>query len=454
MVNPNKPSKPSALTHQRLLVGILADEIFAAGLFFSNSTSVFYSYQADKGYFKLLELFEVERLFLEILLYKFPKENITDGKVVSLVKLAQKYCRDFKPESERYIAFKDTLLSLDDFTTTVEPSIDRVAVLYFDYNLEDVLNAHAPRWMQFLEEVFVSTDEDGVVFTPDQSLILLFQSVCGFFLSQPTKSRPYATFLVGGGANGKSKICNIIDAIFTDQYVSSSKLQSLTTDKFAPAQLIGKRVNICSEEEEKFLSSGAFKAITGGDKIEGQHKFGRTFSFRCNTRLLITSNDMPTFTGLNDGLKRRMVIIPMLRQFRGSNDDTNLEEKLKAELPGILNWMLQGAQFFISENYKLPVEKTPAAMQALNEFEMEVSSAMRFVKEKYTPCAEDDPDSEWENIQEVYNIYKIWCDDVGKRPMNKIQFGRDVAPYLGKSKVKRIENKLIRVYYFKTNKIV
>lgn len=444
-------SKP--LNHQQFLAGILAHDLFRSGLFFSSTTNVFYCYQPDKGYYKVLQIHEMKRCFLNILLSVFPDQNITDGLVNALLNLAQSYCEDFDPDSESFIAFKDVSLSMEDFKSTVPHSLDSVAILYFDYNLKEVLEAPATRWKQFVEEIFVTAtkNDDGTVsYHTDQPLVLLFQAVCGFFLCDPKIDRAYAAFLVGTGHNGKKKITDVLKAIFTKQYITAMTLEQLTTKQFAPANLIGKRLNLCTEEESKYLRGDKFKAMTSGDPIMGEHKHGRSFMFEPRTRFLFSSNEMPTFSGINDGLRRRMVLFPMIRQFKGKNDDPMLSKKLMAELPGIINWMIDGAQFFISENYKLPVESTPSAMAALSEFEQEASSAIRFViEEGIVAGKKDDPQSKRVPFQLIYNDYVTWCENSGKKPMHKNNFGRDAASYLGEEETPKIDGKTTRVRYIK-----
>jgi len=204
------------------------------------------------------------------------------------------------------------------FTTTCLP---------FSFNER----AKCPRWMQFLDEV-----------APDPEIQRMLQQMMGLFLVQD-RGFQHFWILVGPGANGKSKVCEVMSALLGEENVSNVSLEQMS-EKHTPIAMLGKLANIASEIETDEVRAGEaiIKAITGGDPITLNEKFKTPFQAVLDARLLFACNELPIFMDRSQAIKRRLVIIPMTQEIPLEKRDPRLFEKLSKELPGILNWSLAG----------------------------------------------------------------------------------------------------------------
>jgi P4 family phage/plasmid primase-like protien len=204
------------------------------------------------------------------------------------------------------------------FTTTCLP---------FSFNER----ANCSRWMQFLDEV-----------APDPEIQRMLQQMMGLFLVPDTDFHSF-WILVGPGANGKSKVCEVLSALLGEENVSNVSLDQMS-EKHTPIAMLGKLANIASEIETDEIRTGEriIKAITGGDPITLNEKFKTPFQAKLSARLLFACNELPIFKDRSQAIKRRLVIIPMTQEIPLEKRDPRLFEKLQKELPGILNWALIG----------------------------------------------------------------------------------------------------------------
>ena len=271
-----------------------------------------------------------------------------------------------------------------------------------------------PKFLEFLDTTLIK--DSG---RTDPELIKVVQEMFGFYLLNNLKAQT-VFFLVGKGANGKSVMVRIIEKMIGTEFVSAMSIQNLTMNQFATSGLIGKKVNICNEEESKFLRSDKFKALISGDLIQAERKHERQFAFRPVTKYLFASNRLPSFEGVNFGIRRRMKIIPFKKVFEVEEQNKNLAEELLEELPGIIKWAIEGAKRLVEYNYQFA--DSAAVKKTLRDFENVTSSALMFFRRNYKP----DPDGFMGNM-ELYREYDTWCLENGKRPMSSISFHRDLS---------------------------
>jgi len=360
--------------------------------------------------------------------------NITTNLLQDIVEQIALNC-PFKMDTveTEFVALNDCLLSTKDFKYYPFDS-KRVALYRIPVN-SNAIGSSCERWEQFLKEVLVTPKG---IHTPD--LAILVQDMFGFYLLP--ELYPHATFfLVGNGANGKSVLLSVLSALIGNRYISSMSTQTLTTDKFSTAHLIGKKINICNEEESKYIRSDKFKALISGDLVMAERKYGDHFSFRPQTKYIFATNEMPSFEGLNYGLRRRMNIIPFYKQFKGKERDWDLTEKLMHELPGILGWALIGAQRLQANKYEFSSAKL--ADRANEEFVRNMSSAIAFVKEHFVV----DQFGAYQKNQ-LYADYVFWCKEVGKKPLSRHNFSKDINSTLPDIREiqKKIDGVNIRCY--------
>lgn len=172
----------------------------------------------------------------------------------------------------------------------------------------------------------------------------VIQEIFGWFLIfkyEPQK----AIQLVGGGANGKTTLARLMETFMGRENVVAVALQDFGNDRFATSELYNKLACIKPDLESTALQkTGEFKAITGGDLLQGQKKFKDPFTFVNFAKLFYCCNEIPLTNDSSDAFYRRWIILMFTKVFKGENRIENYIEKLvtEKELTGLFNWALEG----------------------------------------------------------------------------------------------------------------
>lgn len=344
---------------------------------------------------------------------------ITDGIISDVYKQMIYACeRTMSSLPCELISFKDVVLNTKDFTTQPH-SLENVSTFFLPIEYETVLNApEAPIFQQFLRAVLVTKDDPTVT---DETLVTVMQEIMGYMLL-PQLHAASAFFFVGDGANGKSKLADVITAMIGSDFVSAMSIETLTTRPFFTAALVGKRLNICNEEESKYVKSDKFKALISGDVISAERKYGNPFEFRPTAKYIFCSNRLPTFDGINYGLRRRIKIIPFNRRFEPKDRDLHIAEKMCKEMPGIIHWALAGAKRLIANNFEFSDGESAAMIETMQEFENEISSAILFYRTNYQHS-----DMHTESNADMYANYRNWSQANGRKALNRQNFFNDIG---------------------------
>lgn len=145
-----------------------------------------------------------------------------------------------------------------------------------------------------------------------------------------------AVLLLGGGRNGKGTLLRLIEAILGKANITSVSLHDLVNTRFRTAQLFGRLANIAGDIDATYIKNTAvFKAITGGDLVQGEHKNKDPFDFTPWAVPVFSANAVPPSADTSVGYFSRWLVIPFPVSFAGREDRT-IEPRLHAELPGIL----------------------------------------------------------------------------------------------------------------------
>ncbi|GIW05164.1 MAG: hypothetical protein KatS3mg059_1784 [Thermomicrobiales bacterium] len=262
-------------------------------------------------------------------------------------------------------------------------------------------NATCPRFRQALDEIF-----DG-----DAALIAYWQRWMGYVLTGHVREQQ-ALLLYGDGANGKSTLLEVI-ALLLGDYAASAPFSLFDasrhdqTAQYEFARLQGKRfIAIIETPEDSFLHEARLKAATGGDAIPARHPYGRPFDFWPSWKIAFALNHLPAVRGADRGIWRRLRPIPFRRSFERSGDP-HLLARLRAELPGILNWALAGARQW----YEHGLGEVPAAVaQCLAEYQERSNAVLLW----FSDCCVADASAETASA-EVYTSYREWCEANGER---------------------------------------
>ncbi len=194
-----------------------------------------------------------------------------------------------------------------------------------------------PLWRDFLQTVMAN----------DQDTIDFLQRVAGYCLTGSTKEHALF-FAYGTGANGKSVFINTISKILGD-YATSTPMETLTasySDRHPTeiADLRGARLVTAIETEDgRRWAESRIKAMTGGDPLKARLMRQDFFEFTPQFKLVIAGNHKPGLRGVDEAIRRRFHLIPFAITIPTEARDLDLTEKLKAEWPAILRWMIDGA---------------------------------------------------------------------------------------------------------------
>lgn len=269
--------------------------------------------------------------------------------------------------------------------------------------------ADCPRWQQFLMEVFAG----------DAELIAYVQRAVGYSLTGETSEQKM--FICHGlGANGKSTFLEIIGALAGDNYMATSfatfDADNNDSKRDDLAVLRGKRLVVAIEsDEDRRLAEARVKALTGQDTISCRFLYGRYFTYKPTFKIWLAVNHKPVVRGTDHGIWRRLALIPFNQTFSGDRLDAKLPAKLRAELPGILNWAIEGARLW----YAHGLGKCAAVDGATATYRTESDVIGLWLDEC---CILGDNLST--PAKELYSNYRLWAEVNGMRPMTSTAWGR------------------------------
>ena len=249
-------------------------------------------------------------------------------------------------------------------------------------------------------------------FCGDQALINYVQQVVGM----AAVGKVYQEHLIiayGGGANGKSTFWNAVYRVLGN-YAGKISAEALTMGckrnvKPEMAELKGRRLIIASEMEEGMrLNTAVVKQLCSTDEIQAEKKYKDPFQFIPSHTLVLYTNHLPKVGANDDGIWRRLVVIPFNAHIVGDTDIKNYADYLFENAgPAILAWIIEGAQKAIAQNFKTdPPQCVKDAVQAYRE---DNDWLGRYIDE----CCEVDP-SYQEKSGEFYQQYRAYCIQNGE----------------------------------------
>lgn len=269
--------------------------------------------------------------------------------------------------------------------------------------------AECPLWLQTLDQVFLG----------DQSTINAFQILIGLTLTGEA-GEELIVFAYGFGANGKSVISNVVSTIMGEYAKTAppSLLASRRSDDHAPrsdvAMLNGARlVSINELPGGMFLDEQVVKQLAGREPISARFLHKEFFSFLPRFTPWVRTNHKPIIKGDDDGIWRRIVMLPFNRRFETHEQDPNLEAKLLAERDGILGWMIEGAKRYYQSGLKL----SPTMRREQAQYRAESDMLGEFLEE----CTIADPASKVLDAH-LFSRWKTWCEANGVQHGSKKSF--------------------------------
>ena len=252
-------------------------------------------------------------------------------------------------------------------------------------------------WLDFVDRVCESNQEKIEYLHRGSGLCLIgevFQE--GIFIS------------FGVGRNGKSTWWNSVGGAM-GSYAGVISADVLTAEcrrnvKPELAELKGKRFLLASElEEGRRMSTSLVKQLSSTDEIEGEKKYKDPFKFKPSHTLVLCTNHLPKVGAMDDGIWRRLIVIPFTAKFEGNGEIKNYSKYLLDNAgPYIMKWLIEGAEKVIKDKFIL----TPPACvrEAIAKYKAENDWMTHFLDN----CCDIGKELE-EKSGELYTEYRAYC---------------------------------------------
>lgn len=270
-----------------------------------------------------------------------------------------------------------------------------------------------PLWEQFLDDIF-----EG-----DTELIKYIQRAIGYSLSGTTEEQ-VMFILFGSGRNGKSVFLDIIGEIF-GSYAINIQPQTIMVKQQTSgatsdiARLDGARFVTTTEPNEGVrLDEGLVKQLTGSDKVTARRMYESEFEFIPQFKLWMATNHKPIIRGTDEGIWRRLAVIPFNLNLSEDEMDKHLKNKLKRELTAILNWAVEGYM----EWQRIGLKEPQAIRDQRQEYRLEMDSVEAFIEDMCTTGA-----TCRDTAKTLYAAYREWASTNGQYMMSSTKFGREMA---------------------------
>lgn len=337
---------------------------------------------------------------------------------LTLYKLSDSYAQSRSAFSDQKV--------LDFKTNTVHPASPSIICFhYFNFPLPTTPTP-TPTFDSFILQTFATPDGQE-----DPQIADFILSILAYYVSPLFPQDPYAFILQGSGSNGKSIFLKILESFIGQQFISSLSMEDLS-DRFAPAGLVNKRLNLVSEDQSKFVKVDKIKAMISLEKIKIERKYEEPFFLNPQVKHIFSTNRDIRFDDIDYATMRRIFVIPFPRTFVSTtspqaNDPQvdyiftlprtpNLLTNLKNEEPGIFFKVLERITILHDTKFQLAF---PASYNQTQKHVQEMSSsALEFFHEYYLY------DTKQETLiptLEIYNQYTTWYKQNEKEPRYMLQ---------------------------------
>ena len=274
---------------------------------------------------------------------------------------------------------------------------------------------------KFLDDILCGPDGNP---RPDASdLRQLIWEMLGYCLVTHAKYEQ-CFILCGAGANGKSVLGAVAKEMVGRHHTASVQPNQMGS-VFQRSNLEGKLLNLVTElNQNAELEDGMLKAVISGEMMSVEKKHQDVREIEPFAKHIILTNHMPRIRDYSDGLFRRVSIVPLERQFMGSDADPHLLEKLRGELDAITSRAMDALGQLIIRNGKFT--RPSSSVAALEEWRLENNHLADFVAEQLY----EDPQASL-GVQVAYDAYVSWFASTGLRGMlGRKQFSKRLAALL------------------------
>ena len=220
-----------------------------------------------------------------------------------------------------------------------------------------------------------------------------------------------AFFWHGEGASGKSTLLSAVlaalggyGARLNRETLEGERSQHLTF----LASLIGARIAVVAELEGEDLKTGRFKALVGGDEMMVNRMRRDPVTFRCVATIHAMANPdcLPQLRVVDESIRRRIVVIPAGASVPAAERDPDIKRRMMGEeLPGIMQWLIDGAKRYAVNGFAMP----EAVTDATSRFFAEASPIGRWIGERCETGPHRTP------ATDLYLDFNAWYREMGFR---------------------------------------
>lgn len=306
------------------------------------------------------------------------------------------------------------------------------------------LNYPAPLWEKALNDIFDN----------DKELISYVQRNFGYCITGITKEQK-TNFMVGEGSNGKNLVIDTIMNVLGNDFSYTTQTDSLMeTDRYGGgneakpfiAMLRDKRLVIANESKEnQKLNISQMKQLTGDERITARKLRQEPVTFKLTHKIILVTNHLPKIQDGGDyAIWRRIVCVPFGTTFKENptqpNEkpiDTELSEKLKAEYPGILAWLVRGCLEWQKQGLNPPA----VVKAATAEYQSAEDNITEFISSSIVQ-----KQGAFITTKALHDAYEAFCKFNDYAPTSKAKFGQRITKQFGQSVNRKINSVSARVY--------
>ena len=276
---------------------------------------------------------------------------------------------------------------------------------------------HCPNWVRFV----------AICAGGNREVYSYLQKAAAYSVLTGDISEQKVFCLLGAGRNGKSLFINTLAEIAGD-YACKLDASILCKTKFNEQnpdtakelfRMKGKRFVYSNEfGDSDTLNAQLIKALTDGGNITGRQMYKSATEYKPTGKLWFSTNHMPNLQSMDEGIRRRIVVIPFPFQIPEDMIDRNLADKLRAEYDDILNWLVIGYVNYVIDGLEAPDVIKNATARYFEEQDV----FLRFLNENYVLDANGKIAA-----RTLYQHYQGWCAENGEKAVSNNKFSAEMV---------------------------
>ncbi|MET7828509.1 phage/plasmid primase, P4 family [Streptomyces sp. NPDC005386] len=329
----------------------------------------------------------------------------------------------------RVVAFQNGLLDIKTRKMSpATPSFFNTTSLPYDYEEAD---EPPTEFLKFLNSVWPN----------DKESVAALQEWFGYVLSGQTDLQK-ALMLIGPPRSGKGTIAAVLEALVGYQNMAGPTLSSLSQN-FGLQSLIGKSVAVIddarSPSRDRDIILERLLSVIGQGVLTVDRKNREPWIGRIPARVMLMSNELPSFADSSGAFAGRFVILAMTNSFLG-REDPHLRGRLLNEIPAVLRWSLDGLDRLTERGHFVEPESSAGTR---DDFEDATAKVKAFVEQ----MCEVDP--QYKVVKNhLFQIWKTWCEQRNFAPGTESTFAKNLKAYNPKLSSYRSRSQRDKNWYF------